>query len=215
MSKTYEQRRTEIIERADRLAKRVNDNLNYLYKTAPEKAIIAEKTIRAYNRGISDVTVSKRTGHIQVSRAYEGMSIAQIERRIGRVERIAESNRTSAAGFARTAAKHKATLERLISEELSTPEKKVKVRLTKAEGKAIGKAFDKIGPGKFDSETVAKYKKLIKNFKNKDDFVTALEQQAELNVPVLRKVEENPDSKVINKNGKWYLIDQEGDETEI
>ena len=121
----------------------------------------------------------------------------------------------SAAGFARTAAKHKARLERLISEELSTPNKKVKVKLTKKEGKAIGKAFDKIGSGKFDSETVAKYKKLIKNFKNKDDFVEALEQQAELKVPVLQKVEENPDNKVINKNGKWYLVDKEGDETEI
>ena len=61
MTKTYEQRRTEIIKRADRLAKRVNDNLDYLYKTAPEKAIIAEKTIRAYNRGISDVRVDRKS----------------------------------------------------------------------------------------------------------------------------------------------------------
>lgn len=215
MSKTYEQRRTEIIERADRLAKRVNDNLDYLYKTSPEKAIIAEKAIRAYNRGISDVTISKRTGRIRVSRAYDGLSIEQIEKRIGRIERIAESNRTSAAGFARTAAKHNARLERLISEELSTPDKKVKVKLTKKEGEAIGKAFDKISSGKFDSETVAKYKKLIKNFKNKDDFVKALEQQAELKVPVLEKVEQNPDSKVVNKNGNWYLVDKKGNETEI
>lgn len=215
MSKSYEQRRTEIIERADRLAKRVNDNLNYLYKTAPDKAIIAEKTIRAYNRGISDVRISKRTGKIQISRAYEGMSIAQIERRIARVEKISKSNRTSAAGFARTAEKHRQRLEVAISEELSTPEKKVKVRLTKKEGQIIGEAFAGIKSGNYDSKTVARFKKLVKNFKNKKDFIEVLDQQKELSVPKLEKIEAAGDVLVVKKSGEFVIVSKDGEETPI
>lgn len=184
----FEEKRTELILKADRLAKRVNDNLDYLYKTSPERARIAEKAIMSYNRGIGDIKISKKTGKIQVSRSYEGLTLSQIERRIARVERIVESNRTSAKGFQRTADLHRNYWEQEIGKITG-----VETHLTKKQSKMISEAWASISPGKFDSDTVREFIHTYKNFSDSTSFIKALEDFAGIEGKEMKqKIEENP-----------------------
>lgn len=169
-----DEKRTVLIIKADRLAKRVNDNLDYLYRTSPEHARIAEKAIMSYNKGLGDVKISPKTGKIQVSRSYSDLTVKQIENRINRVERILESKRTSAKGFAEVAETHRQYWENFVREQTG----KENLKLTKSEGKWIGEAFAGIAPGKYDSDDVQQAMSDIKRFSDKASFLKYVEEKS-------------------------------------
>lgn len=153
-----EQRRTELIKKADRLAKRVNDNLYYLYKTAPNKAIIAETAIYRYNKGVPQLHLTK-SGKVQLSRNLKDLTTEEIESYIERIERISASRVTSAMGFRATEKQRNETFRKMLSESGITGAERVSNEILNI----LYRQLSKVREQPYDSKQVIESFRLLKD----------------------------------------------------
>lgn len=195
------------IQRYNKLAKQVNDRLDYLYRTNPEAAAKAETAIARANKSYNITKISPKTGKMQVTRATRKFDVAALDKAIERVVKIKESAYTSLRGQKRIEAKRKNAFENIVAGATN----KKNVKLTNEQYQRMTEALNKAKAMKIESGTVFDFEREIdtKKFDNEEDYFNALEKWATGSTPIVSETQLSsiPDNELIILNGEYYIKD--------